>query len=173
MPGEVGSPPVARAFIPSRKTEGFAGEPAIEWRGSVAAAGVRELVKKSLALLPDYACTCEIWADERAPEPRTFKLATADEVFDYVDDWASRANVSLSISRSSNDFPLIYVWAAVRNEPSTEATDEVGIKLDRHLLEKGDGVDLVQTCINYTLGPVAHSSTFTQFVNEFQKRSLG
>jgi len=173
MPGGVGSPPMARAFIPSRKSEGFAGEPAIEWRGSVAAAGVRDLAKRSLALLPDYECACEIWADEQAPEPRTFKLDTADEILDYVGDWASRANVSLSISRSSHDFPLIYVWAAVRDEPGTEATDEVGVKLDRHLIEKGDGVDLVQTCFNYTLGPVAQSSTFAQFVNEFQKRALG
>jgi hypothetical protein len=164
---------MARAFIPSRKSEGFAGEPAIEWRGSVAAAGVRDLAKRSLALLPDYECACEIWADEQAPEPRTFKLDTADEILDYVGDWASRANVSLSISRSSDDFPSIYVWAAVRDAPGTEATDEVGVKLDRHLIEKGDGVDLVQTCFDYTLGPVAQSSTFAQFVNEFQKRALG
>jgi hypothetical protein len=79
--------------------------------------------------------------------------------------------VSLSISRSSDDFPMIYVWGTVRDTVAAEATDEVGLKLDRRLIVTG-GVDLVRACFSYTLGPVAQSSTFGEFINEFYKRAL-
>jgi hypothetical protein len=171
IPGGFGSPPVVRAFIPSKYVEGFASEPAVEWRGSVAATGVRDVAKQSLSLLPDSECACEIWADESAPEPRTFGLGTADEIVSYVDEWSSRANVSLSIGRSSDSFPMIYVWGAVRNASTAEETDEVGIKFDRSLIVRG-GVDLVLACFKYTLGSVAQSSTFDEFLTEFSKRVL-
>jgi hypothetical protein len=92
IPGGFGSPPVARAFIPSKKVEGFASEPGIDWRGSVAATGVRDVAKKSLTLVPESECACEIWADESTPAARKFKLDTADEIVGYVGEWSSRAN---------------------------------------------------------------------------------
>jgi hypothetical protein len=171
IPGGLGFPPVARAFIPSKKFEDFESEPAIEWRGSVGVTSVRDLAHRSLTILPQSECACEIWADEPTPEPRLFELGTEDGILGYVGEWSSRANVSLSVQRSSDNFPMIYMWGAVRDAAGQDPTDEVGVKLDRRLIN-GAGLELVRMCFSYTIGPVAQSSTFGEFLDNFQKRAL-
>lgn len=171
IPGGSGSPPVARAFIPSKKSEGFAGEPAIEWRGSVNASGVYAMAEKSLYFLPRSECVCEIWADAPTPEPRTFEIGTADEIAPYIGEWVSRANVSLSIRWPAHDVPMVYVWGALRDMPGEDPTDEVGVKLARNLIEKG-GLELVNILYGSTLRPIAEPSTFHEFLQIFFRRAL-
>jgi hypothetical protein len=170
MRSEAQGSPIARAYIPRDKSRGFASEPAIDWRGSLKAGAVRAVAEKSLTLLPDFRCTCEIWADERTPEPRVFKQGTTDDIVGYVRDWSSRANVSLSFQHPNGPYPLIYVWGALRDTAGEEPTDEVGVKLDRGFISKGGG-DVVMLLFDKTRAPALRTEAFVAFFDNFHKHA--
>jgi hypothetical protein len=164
-----GGPPIFRAYIPRDKSQGFASEPAIEWSGSIESDTVRVMAEKLLGWLPGSECVCEIWADEPTPDPRVFKLDTTGEMVSYVRNWSSRANVSLSLQRPSDRYPPVYVWATLR-ESAVEPADEVGVKLDRGLIDEG-GVDLVRLLLSETKGPT-HDYNIREFLSNFRERAL-
>ena len=158
--------PMARAFIPHDKSQGYASEPAIDWRGSFKASAVRAVAERSLNLMPNYQCTCEIWADEPTPKPRTFKQETMSEIVGYLSDWSSRANVSLSFQLSDGQYPLMYIWGALRDGSGAEPSDEVGVKLDRSLIQEGGGA-LVWLLFSETRSPAIHTGEFGEFLSHF------
>jgi hypothetical protein len=170
VPGEwlsiPGEPPAARAFIPKDRSEDFATEPAIEWQGSFGEEAVAAVTVHSLFIVPGSRCTCEIWSDEpTVPEPHIFTPGNAGEIGDYVRGWSSRANVSLSICHPSYDFPMIYIWGALR-EGKSGPMDEVGLRLHRRVISDR-GVELVG--ILYSKGDaVARPDAFTGFVEKFR-----
>jgi hypothetical protein len=163
--------PIARAYIPHDKSQGFASEPAIDWRGRLKAGAVRAVAEKSLALLPGFRCTCEIWSDEPTPKPRIFKQGTTDDIVGYVRDWSSRANVSLSIEHPDGPYPLIYVWGTLRDTGDDEPTDEVGVKLDPGFIRKG-GQDVVSLLFHETSAPALRSKAFDAFFANFYKQAM-
>jgi hypothetical protein len=171
MRAEAQASPIARAYIPRDKSLGFASEPAIDWRGSFKANGVRAVAEKSLSLLPGYQCTCEIWADETTPEPRIFKLGTTDGIVGYVSAWSARANVSLSFQHPAEQYPLIYVWGALRDTAGEEPSDEVGVKLDRHFIHKG-GNEVVELLFKETGAPAVRTAEFGKFFTDFYKHAI-
>lgn len=170
IPAEAEGSPIVRAYIPHDKSHGFASEPAIDWRGSLKASAVRAVAEKSLALLPDFRCTCEIWSDEPTPKPRIFKQGTTDDIVGYVSDWSSRANVSLSIEHPDGQYPVIYVWGTLRDTAGEEPTDEVGVKLDRGFIYKG-GQDVVLLLFDETRAPALRSKAFKAFFDDFYKHA--
>jgi hypothetical protein len=170
IPGEAGAPPAARAFIPKDRSEDFASEPAIEWRGSCGVAAVSAVAERSLFFVPESQCTCEIWSDDpTVPEPHIFTRGNVGEIGDYVRSWSSHANMSLSICNPSYDFPMIYIWGALR-EGKSDPMDEVGLRLHRRVISDG-GLELVE--ILYSKGDaLAEQDAFSQFVKDFRVMAL-
>lgn len=169
IPGEAEAPP-ARAFIPKDRSDEFASEPAIEWRGSIGTAAVSAVAERSLSFVPESQCTCEIWSDEpTVPEPHTFTRGNVGEIGDYVRGWSSRANMSLSIRHPSYDFPMIYIWGSLR-EGKSAPMDEVGLRLHRRVISDG-GVELAN--ILYFKGDaVAQPDAFSRLVENFRVMAL-
>jgi hypothetical protein len=178
IPAKAEAPPALRAYVPRDKSSHFANGPAIDWLGSLDAATVQSVAKKSLTILPHEVseCRCEIWSDEPTPEePGVFTVETVDQIFGYVADWLSRANVSLSIQRRGIHHPLLYIWGTLREAGGTEPADEVGIKYHRCLL--GDGhlwEDVVNPLFNETKAPsIGNSINIEEFFSNVKRSALG
>lgn len=171
LAGKPDAAPVLRAYIPRDQLAGFASEPAIDWQGSLSSDHVRFVADKSLDLISDGECVCEIWADKQAPDARTFKVGATAGIVGYLRDWSSHANVSLSIRRPGDDYPAIYVWGALRDAgDSGDPSDEVGIKLDRGLISE-QGVSLVFSTFEQTQEKAAQWAEFRAFLDIFRKEA--